>query len=288
MSILVGTETKIVIQGITGKIGQFIATRMVKEGDSQLVAGVTPGKGGSEVCGIPVFDTLEEAVHHTGANSSLVLVPPKFVRSAVIESAENGIYICSVYSEGVPVHDSVFFVEYAAYRNMKVIGPNAAGVASPGKCNLGEFANEYLSSGSVGIVSKSGTLTYDVIQQVSNFTGISTVACLGGDPVTGMKHEDVLPLFEADPQTKVVVLLGEIGGTDEIRAAKVISRMQKPVIAYIAGMHAPEDKAMGHAGAIQSRYQDTANAKAEALREAGVFVAQVRGDILPLLSKNLK
>lgn len=284
MSILVGPETKIVIQGITGKIGKFIAERMVRNGDSKLVAGVTPGKGGTFVQGVPVFDTMQEAVESTNANCSLVLVPARFVRSAVLEAAENGIYICSIYSEGVPVEETIFFLEYAAYRNMKVIGPNAAGVASPGKANLSEFDNSNLRSGSVGIVSKSGTLTYDVIKWISETEGISTVVCLGGDLVTGLKHEDILPLFEEDPDTKAVVLLGEIGGTDEIRAAHVISKMRKPVIGYIAGMHAPEGKAMGHAGAIQSKYQDTARAKAESLQEAGAHVAKVRGDIPRLLA----
>lgn len=286
MSILVDSGTKVVIQGITGSIGRYIANRMVTQLDTRLVAGVTPGKGGASVEGIPVFDTVGEAVSATGANTGLIYVPSAFASDAVIEAADAGIGLAVVYSEGVPVYAAARAIDYASSKGMRVIGPNAAGVASPGKANVSEFDNAWLKQGSIGIVSKSGTLTYDVVKFASNYRGISTLACLGGDQIPGTRIDDVLPMFENDPETKLIILLGEIGGVDEIAAADYVGKMKKPVVAYICGYYAPKEKPMGHAGAIQSKHSDTAEAKINALSSAGAHTVKTRAEIFDVV-KNL-
>lgn len=285
MSILIDETTKVVIQGITGSIGRYVAARMTSSGDTNLVAGVTPGKGGQSVESVPVFDTVREASTSAGANTSLIYVPSAFAADAIIESADAGIRLAVVYTEGVPVHAAARAIDYAKSRGMRVIGPNAAGVASPGKANISEFANEWLKKGSIGIVSKSGTLTYDVVKFASTYKGISTLACLGGDQVPGTRISEVLPLFEDDPETELVILLGEIGGTDEIVAAEQIKNMAKPVVAYICGYYAPQEKPMGHAGAIQSKHSDTAEAKIAALSAAGAKTVKTRAEILEIVTQ---
>lgn len=285
MSVLVDKSTKVVIQGITGSIGRYVANRMRTTGDTKIVAGVTPGKGGQEVDGIPVFDSVREAVHATGANTGLVYVPPAFAADAILEDADAGLKLTVVYSEGIPVHDTARAIEYSKSRGMRVIGPNAAGVASPGKANVSEFDNAWLKEGSIGIVSKSGTLTYDVLKFASGYRGVSTIACLGGDQIPGTRLADVLPMLEEDPQTELVILLGEIGGTDEIVAAGIVKDMSKPVVSYICGYYAPKEKPMGHAGAIQSKHSDTAEAKIEALSANGAHTAKTRAEILQIVSR---
>lgn len=283
MSILVNENTKVIIQGITGSIGRFIAHRMITEGDTNLVAGVTPGKGGTFVEGVPVFNSVKEAVKLTGANTCLVIVPAKALTDAILESADAGISLCVAYTEGTPAHDTAKVVEYARLKGMRLIGPNAAGIASPGKANVGEFMNSLLKPGKIGILSKSGTLTYDVIKFASLYKGISTLACLGGDMTPGTRVDDVLPMFEKDNDTEVVILLGEIGGIDEIVAANYVPCMTKPVISYICGLYAPKEKPMGHAGAIQNSYLDTALGKKEVLESKGALVARTRGEIFDLV-----
>lgn len=287
MSILVGRDTRVVIQGITGSIGQYIAGRMKNSGDADLVAGVTPGKGGREIEGVPVYDTVYEAVREKAANTGFILVPPAFAADAIIEAADAGLSLAVVYSEGVPVHAAAKAIEYASLRKMRVIGPNAAGVASPGKANVSELSNDWLKPGSIGIVSKSGTLTYDVLKFSSGYRGVSTIACLGGDQIPGTRIADVLPMFENDAETKLIIMLGEIGGTDEITAARLIKGMTKPVVSYICGLCAPKEKPMGHAGAIQSSYSDTAEAKTEVLCANGAKTAKTRNEIFRIVSELL-
>jgi succinyl-CoA synthetase alpha subunit len=284
MSILVDKSNRVVIQGITGSIGKYIAGRMKSFSDANLVAGVTPGKGGQTVEGTPVYDTVNEAVKEVSADTSAIYVPPASAADAIIEAADSGIKLAVVYTEGVPVHAAARAIEYASSRHMRVIGPNAAGVASPGKANVSEFDNAWLKPGIIGIVSKSGTLTYDVLKFSSNYRGVSTIACLGGDQIPGTRIADVLYMFENDPETKIVIMLGEIGGTDEIMAAKVVKGMSKPVVAYICGLYAPKEKPMGHAGAIQSKHSDTAAAKTEALGASGARTARTRYEIFRIIS----
>lgn len=284
MSILVNRDTKVVIQGITGSIGRYIAHRMKTSRDTNLVAGVTPGKGGECVEGVPVFDTVCEAVRATSANTGLIYVPAIYAPDAIIEAADAGLELVVVYSEGVPVHDAARAIDYAASKKMRVIGPNAAGIASPGEANVSEFDNAWLKKGSIGIVSKSGTLTYDVLKFSSNYKGVSTIACLGGDQIPGTRIDAVLPMFENDPETELVILLGEIGGVDEIVAADFVKEMTKPVVAYVCGYYAPKEKPMGHAGAIQSKHSDTAQAKIEALRAAGARTGKTRAEVFKIVS----
>ena len=284
MSILVNRDTKVVIQGITGSIGRYIAHRMKTSRDTNLVAGVTPGKGGECVEGVPVFDTVCEAVRATSANTGLIYVPAIYAPDAIIEAADAGLELVVVYSEGVPVHDAARAIDYAASKKMRVIGPNAAGIASPGEANVSEFDNAWLKKGSIGIVSKSGTLTYDVLKFSSNYKGVSTIACLGGDQIPGTRIDAVLPMFENDPETELVILLGEIGGVDEIVAADFVKEMTKPVVAYVCGYYAPKEKPMGNAGAIQSKHSDTAQAKIEALRAAGARTGKTRAEVFKIVS----
>jgi len=253
--------------------------------DTNLVAGVTPGKGGEYVEGVPVFDTVYEAVNEARADTGLIFVPAARAPGAIIEAADAGLGLVIVYSEGVPVSDAARAIDYAAYKNMRVIGPNAAGVASPGEANVSELDNAWLKKGTIGIVSKSGTLTYDVLKFASNYKGVSTVVCLGGDVIPGTRVDEVLPMFENDRETELVILLGEIGGVDEIIAADYVKKMKKPVAAYICGIHAPREKPMGHAGAIQSRHSDTAAAKSEALKAAGAKTAGTRAELFDIVSR---
>ncbi|WP_144513828.1 succinate--CoA ligase subunit alpha [Bacillus sp. FJAT-22090] len=285
MAIIVDSNSKVIIQGITGKVGQSFAERMLFY-NTPLVGGVTPGKEGQVVFGVPVYDSVQKAVNLTGADTSFISVQPKLVKQAVLEAVDAGIKVIVIYSEGVPVHDSMEFVQYAKLHGTMVFGPNSAGVVTAGMTNISDIHDSILKPGNIGIVSRSGTLTYEVIEMLKeNGLGTSTVACLGGDPVVGMQHADVLRLFENDPDTKAVVYVGEIGGNDELESASVIKQMTKPVFSFIAGMYAPQDKRMGHAGAIISNESETASKKQEILKSAGAITLNLITDLEQVATK---
>jgi succinyl-CoA synthetase alpha subunit len=288
VSILVGRDSRILIQGITGVTGRIYAERMLAW-DTPLVGGVTPGRGGQEVCGVPVFDSVRAAVAATGATAMLSVVPPAHALDAFYEAAEGGLRLVVVYIEGVPVHDAIRMRAYATARGTRLIGPNAAGVVSPGRANLSDLNDANLVAGRIGIVSKSGTLTYEVIEGLHRYgLGESTVVCIGGDPVVGTSYADVLPLFEEDPDTDLVVLIGEPGGRLEYEALRVVGTMRTPVIAYITGLQAPAEKRMGHAGAISGGAGTaTAQAKAVAFGEARCAVATLVTEVAPLVAARL-
>lgn len=277
MSILVNKSTKVVVQGITGKEGSFHAIQCKNYG-TQVVAGVTPGKEGIEVEGIPVFNTVENAVKNTGANCSLIFVPPPFAADAIVESADAGIELIICITEGIPVKDMVPVKYYLKknYPNTKLIGPNCPGAITPGEAKVGIMPGHIFKKGNVGIVSRSGTLTYEAAFQLSNLgIGQSSAIGIGGDPVHGLSHKDVIALFNEDEETKAILMIGEIGGTSEEEAAEYIAtNVKKPVFAYIAGITAPPGKRMGHAGAIISGGKGTAESKMKALKEANVTVIE--------------
>jgi succinyl-CoA synthetase alpha subunit len=277
MSIFVDDKTRVVYQGLTGSAGRFYGLRNRAYG-TQVVAGTNPSRGGTDVEGIPVFATVKEAVEQTGASASCVFVPAPFVESAVLEAAEAGISFIAVITEGVPAQDEARFFNRLQedFPTARLLGPNCPGIITPGKCNIGITAGEIATPGGpVGIVSRSGTLTYQALYELTQKgIGVTTCVGIGGDPVPGTTFIDCLEAFEADPETRAVMLIGEIGGAEEEKAAAFIgSKMTKPVVAYIAGVTAPPGKKMGHAGAIISGSQGTAQAKMEALREAGAQVA---------------
>jgi succinyl-CoA synthetase alpha subunit len=277
MSIFVDESTTVVVQGLTGSQGRFHGLRNRDYG-TKVVAGVTPGKGGSDVEGIPVFDTMAEAVAATGALASFVVVPPRFASEAILEAAASGVRLVVCITEGIPAQDEAraYNVLRHEHPDVRLIGPNCPGIISPGKCNIGITAGEIARPGGpVGIVSRSGTLTYQALHELS-VKGIGQTTCvgIGGDPVPGTSFIDCLAAFQADPETRAVMMIGEIGGSEEEKAAEFIAKeMDKPVVAYVAGVTAPPGKRMGHAGAIISGSSGTAQAKMEALREAGVKVA---------------
>lgn len=276
MAILVGNDTRLLVQGLTGREGSFHGLRNKKYG-TNLVAGVTPGKGGSDVEGVPIFDTVREAAAATGANSSMVFVPPPVAADAILESHDAGIEVIIAITEGIPAMDMARTVTHLrrGQRPAALIGPNCPGVISPGKANVGIIPGEICTEGPVGLVSRSGTLTYQIVYELTQEgIGQSTCVGIGGDPIPGSDFIDVLEKFENDDLTKLVVLVGEIGGDAEERAAAwAKENMRTPVVAYIAGFTAPPGKRMGHAGAIVSGSQGTAVAKKEALEEAGIRVA---------------
>jgi succinyl-CoA synthetase alpha subunit len=278
MSIFVDKTTTVLVQGITGSQGKFHGLRNKHYG-TKVVGGVTPGKGGTDVDGIPVFDTMTEAVEKTGAVASFVVVPPKAASAAILEAAAAGIEFIVCITEGIPAQDEALFYNLLKrnHPGTRLLGPNCPGVISPGKCNIGITSGDIaLPGGPVGIVSRSGTLTYQALHELSQ-KGVGQTTCvgIGGDPVPGTNFIDCLEAFEADPDTKAVMLIGEIGGSEEERAADFINNhMSKPVVAYIAGVTAPPGRKMGHAGAIISGSKGTAQAKMEALAAAGVTVAQ--------------
>jgi succinyl-CoA synthetase alpha subunit len=292
MAIIIDENTRVVVQGLTGREGRFHALRNRNYG-TKVVAGVTPGKGGTDVEGIPVFDTMVEAVNETGANASIIFVPARFTADAVYEAADSGVGVIVCITEGVPAHDEARFVNYvhAAYPDTVLIGPNCPGLISPGKSNLGIMPGEItLPGGPVGLVSRSGTLTYQAVHELTQ-RGIGQTTCvgIGGDPVPGTGFIDCLSRFEADPDTKACVMIGEIGGSDEETAAAFIaSEMTKPVVAYVAGVTAPPGKKMGHAGAIVSGSKGTAAAKIEALEKAGCGVGRNPSEIGELMAAVLK
>jgi len=278
MSILIDKTTPVIVQGITGRIGAFHAKEMRDYG-SNLVGGVTPGKGGTQEDGVPVFDTVKEAVAKTGAVASIVFVPPPFAADSIMEAADAGIRLCVAITDGIPAQDMIrvkrYMRRYKQEQRMRLIGPNCAGVISPGKSLLGIMPGHIYLSGSVGIVGRSGTLGYEAASQMKEVgIGVSTSVGIGGDPINGSSFKDILELFEADDETEAVMMIGEIGGPQEAEAAEFIRQnMRKPVVAYIAGLTAPKGRRMGHAGAIISAFGESATEKAELLREAGVIVA---------------
>ncbi|MCS7125024.1 MAG: succinate--CoA ligase subunit alpha [Candidatus Bathyarchaeota archaeon] len=288
MGILVDENTKVVVQGITGRVGSIQAKLMLDYG-TKIVAGVTPGKGGTFIHNVPVYDTVEEAVAKTGADTSILFVPAAFAKDAVIEAVDAGIKLIVAIPEHVPVHDTMRMIEYAKRRNVKIIGPTTPGVISPGKTKIGIMPASVFSEGSVGIVSRSGTLLYEIAGNLS-LAGIGQSTCLGigGDPVVGTSLTEVLQMFQEDDQTKAVVIVGEIGGVQEEEAAHFIKQMNKPVVAYIAGRSAPPGQRMGHAGAIILGERGTVESKINALREAGVKVANRPADIVGIVEDIIK
>jgi succinyl-CoA synthetase alpha subunit len=273
MAIVVDRETRLVVQGITGREGSFHTLRNRDYG-TNVVAGVTPGKGGQDVEGIPVFDTVRQAVDSTGANTSMIFVPARFAADAIYEAVDAGVHTVICITEGIPAHDMLRVYNHVRPRGVTLIGPNCPGALSPGKANVGIIPAEIFQEGSVGLVSRSGTLTYQIGHELTQLgVGQSTIVGIGGDPVVGSSFIDVLTRFEADPETELVVMVGEIGGAEEEKAAAFIeAELTKPVVAYIAGFTAPPGKAMGHAGAIISGSAGTAQAKKEALEAHGIQV----------------
>jgi succinyl-CoA synthetase alpha subunit len=276
---------RIIVQGITGRQGRY-HTRAMLDFGTDIVAGVAPGKGGQEVEGVPVMDSVREAVEITGATASVMFVPAPAAKDSALEALENGIRLLVIITEHVPVHDAMDIVQFARLKGARVIGPNCPGIASPGRAKLGIMPNSIFMEGSVGMVSRSGTLTYEVVSSLTAAgIGQSTCIGIGGDPVTGTSFLDALDLFEEDELTHQIVLIGEIGGTAEEDAAERIRSGRKPVVAYVAGRSAPPGKRMGHAGAIISRGKGTAQSKIEALEKAGALVAKVSSDIPGLVRK---
>ena len=275
MSILVDKKTKVVVQGITGNEGMFHTRQMVEYG-TKVVAGVTPGKGGQKIDGIPVFNTVSEAVENTNANASAIFVPPAFAADAILEAADAAISVIVCLTEGIPTLDMVMVREYLKERKSNLIGPNTPGIISPGKCKIGVMAGYIHKQGKVGIISRSGTLTYEVVDQLTKRgIGQSTCVGIGGDQIIGLNFVDLLAMYQKDPGTEAVILIGEIGGTAEEEAAQFIKKsVRKPVLAFIAGLTAPPGRRMGHAGAIIAGGKGTAKEKMEALGKAGVKVVR--------------
>jgi malate-CoA ligase subunit alpha len=278
MAILIDETTRVVVQGMTGRIGAFHAADMIKHG-TRVVAGVTPGRGGETMLDRPVFDTVRQAVQATGAEASLVFVPPPYAADAIMEAADAGIRTAVCVTDGIPAQDMMrvkrFLRRYKADRKMRLIGPNCAGVISPGKGFMGIMPPHIYMPGRVGIVGRSGTLGYEAASQMKALgIGVSTSVGIGGDPINGSSFRDILELFEKDPETDAVMLIGEIGGPQEAEAAAWVARhMTKPVVAYIAGLSAPKGRKMGHAGAIISAFGESAQEKVEILAQAGITVA---------------
>jgi len=289
MSILINKSTRVITQGITGATGLFHA-QGAREYGTQMVGGVTPGKGGTVIDGFPVFDTVEEAVHQTGATASVIYVPPPFAADSIMEAVDAGIELVCCITEGIPVLDMVKVKQYMKGKKTRLIGPNCPGVITPGECKIGIMPGYIHKPGKVGVVSRSGTLTYEAVWQLTCLgLGQSTCVGIGGDPVNGTNHLDVLRLFEADPDTEAVIMIGEIGGTSEEEGAYFVrDHMTKPVAAYIAGVTAPPGKRMGHAGAIISGGKGTAAEKVAVLQECGISVAVNPGEMAQALLKIYK
>ena len=291
MAIWLGAESRIIVQGMTGSEGRKHTARMLACG-SKIVAGVTPGKGGGSVdfdgTQLPVFNTISEAIESTGANTSVVFVPPRFTGGAVEEAIEAGLDLVVCITEGVPVQDTARFVNHAVDAGVRLIGPNCPGIISPGKSNAGIIPADITGAGPIGLVSKSGTLTYQMMYELLDI-GFSTAIGIGGDPIVGTTHIDALKAFEADPETQAIALIGEIGGDAEERAAEYIAdNVTKPVVAYVAGFTAPEGRTMGHAGAIVSGSSGTAQAKKAAFEAVGVTVGRTPSETAELMRRILR
>lgn len=289
MSILINKDTKVIVQGFTGKEGSFHAEQCLAYG-TQIVGGVTPGKGGTIHLEKPVFDTVSSAIKATGATVSMVFVPPAFVADAVMEAADAGIELSVIITEGAPVRDMQVAKAYALKKGMKTIGPNCPGIITAGECKIGIMPGSIFKKGKIGLISKSGTLTYESANQVcKEGFGISTAVGIGGDPIIGLSYIDLLALFEADTETEAIVMIGEIGGDLEIQAASFIKKhVTKPIVAFIAGQSAPKGKRMGHAGAIISGTSGTAAEKMAALEAVGVHVVQTPAQIGKKVAEVLK
>jgi len=289
VSILVNKSTKVVTQGITGSTGQF-HTRACREYGTQMVAGVTPGKGGSDFEGIPIFDTVSQAVAATGANASVIYVPPPFAADAILEAADAGLPLVVCITEGIPVLDMVRVKRYLDGRPTRLIGPNCPGIITPGECKIGIMPGYIHKPGTIGVVSRSGTLTYEAVHQLTQL-GLGQSSCIGigGDPIIGTGFVDALRLFQDDPRTEGVILIGEIGGSAEEQAAEFVrSQMNKPVVAFIAGQTAPPGKRMGHAGAIIAGGRGTAADKIKAFEAAGIRVAKSPAELGSTMAAVLK
>ncbi|TES90784.1 MAG: succinate--CoA ligase subunit alpha [Candidatus Cloacimonadota bacterium] len=288
MSILIDKSTKLVVQGITGRDGSFHTKKMLEYG-TEVVAGVTPGKKGQQVEGVPVFNTVKEAVEQTGANTSILFVPAKFAVDAIYEAGDAGIKLIVAVSEGIPALDMVKVVSFLNKKGTHLIGPNSPGIISPEKSKVGILPGQIFSGGSIGVVSRSGTLTYEIVNHLTNAgLGESTCLGIGGDPIIGLKFIDCLELFSKDEETKGVVLIGEIGGSDEEEAAVYIKEnFKKPVVGFIAGLTAPPGKRMGHAGAIVSGGTGTAAEKIKAFESVGVPVAKEPEEVVKLLKEKI-
>jgi succinyl-CoA synthetase alpha subunit len=288
VSILVDARTELVVQGITGKEGTFHTLRNRAYG-TRVVAGVTPGKAGQDVEGIPVFDTVARAVAETGANTSMIFVPPRFAAEAILEAADAGVGLVVCITEGIPVRDMAMVHSALRRSATTLVGPNCPGVISPGSANVGIIPGEICAPGSVGLVSRSGTLVYQIVHELTRRgIGQSTCVGMGGDPVHGIGFVEALEGFQSDPETELIVLTGEIGGDDEERAAAFVeAEVTKPVVAYIAGFEAPPGKRMGHAGAIVTGSSGTASAKAEALEAVGVAVGRNPSQVAELVAERL-
>ncbi|HXX38212.1 MAG TPA: succinate--CoA ligase subunit alpha [bacterium] len=289
MAIIVDGDTRLLVQGITGYQGAF-HTGLMLEAGTKVVAGVTPGKGGAAVHGVPVFDTVDEAVRSTGANACCIFVPARFARDAALEAIASRLDPVVIITEGVPVHDAIEVVAYARQHGVRVVGPNGPGVTTPGQCRVGIMPTHLFKPGPVGVVSRSGTLTYEIVAGLTHAgLGQSTAIGLGGDPVVGTSFVEVLELFNEDPDTYAIVLLGEIGGSAEEEAARYVqAHVKKPVVAYIAGRTAPPGKRMGHAGAVISGTEGTADHKIQALEAVGARVATLPSGVAALVRAQLQ
>lgn len=284
MAILIDKTTRVLVQGLTGKIGSFHAKEMIEAG-TDVVGGVTPGKGGTQVHGRPVFDTMKQAVAATGADASIVFVPPPFAADSIMEAADAGIRVCVAITDGIPAQDMMrvkrYMRRYRAESRMRLLGPNCAGVISPGQCLLGIMPGHIYLEGRVGVVGRSGTLGYEAASQMKELgIGISTSVGIGGDPINGSSFKDALRLFNEDDATDAVLMIGEIGGPQEAEAAEFVkTTMRKPVAAYVAGLSAPKGRKMGHAGAIISAFGESAPEKVEILRDAGVTIVPTPAEL---------
>jgi len=291
MAIIVNENTRILVQGITGREGVFHTKSMLEYG-SKILAGVTPGKGGQNVYGVPVYDSVSDALrNHPEINTSIIFVPAPYAADAVYEAIDNGIKTIVIITERIPTHDTLKFVNYARLKNVTIIGPNCPGIISPGRTKVGIMPGHIFKKGIVGIVSRSGTLTYEIAHSITKSgLGQTTAIGIGGDPVTGLTFIEVLEMFRNDEETKAVVIIGEIGGDAEERAAEYIrsTKYEKPVVAYVAGRTAPPEKRMGHAGAIISMGTGSAKSKIEAFEKNGIPVASFPGEVASLLMKLLK